>query len=102
MRALVEKAVDHINHNILDNRKSNLRLCTIQKNSFNRRKTGQTSKYKGIYFDKSHSKFKSQIKFNKKTYNLGRYYSEIEAARAYDAKAKELFKEFACLNFPSI
>ena len=39
-------------------------------------------------------------KYNHKRLFLGRYKVEAKAARAYDAKAKELFGEFALFNFP--
>lgn len=42
------------------------------------------------------------IHFNYKKINLGTYKSIEEAARVYDIKAKELFGEFAWLNFPEI
>jgi hypothetical protein len=37
--------------------------------------------------------------WKRKTYFIGYFDNEVEAARLYDAKAKELFGEFANLNF---
>ena len=43
------RVVDHINHNGLDNRRSNLRICTVQENLWNRRKgKGTKSRYIGV------------------------------------------------------
>lgn len=91
---------DHINHNGLDNRECNIRICTFAENQHNQkpRKTG-SSKYKGVVWSKRTQKFLAQIRFEKKTINLGYYDSEIEAAKAYDVKALELFGEFAYTNF---
>ena len=41
------KIVDHINHNGLDNRKENLRVCSYSQNNTNKRKK-YSSPYKGI------------------------------------------------------
>jgi hypothetical protein len=95
------RKVDHINHNTLDNRKENLRVVTHQQNQFNRKKEiGCSSKYKGVSWYKRDSNWMACIKINKKTKYLGYFSSEIEAARAYDSKAIELFGEYAHLNFP--
>ena len=96
--------VDHINHNGLDNRRKNLRLCTVSQNNRNRRpitRPNKGSKYKGVTFDKKRNLFKAEIQHNKKKYFLGRFKSQIKAAQAYDKKARELFGEFAYLNFPA-
>lgn len=93
--------VDHINHNGLDNRKANLRLCTPFQNSFNQRpRRGTSSEYKGVHFYKRLKKFMASITLNQKRYHLGYFKSEIDAAKAYDRKAMELFGRFAYLNFP--
>ena len=93
--------VDHIDHDGLNNRKSNLRLCTRKQNRRNRRpKPGCTSKYKGVHWCKGRNKFRANIYLNKKAIHLGYFHDEIAAAKAYDKKAKELFGEFAYLNFP--
>jgi hypothetical protein len=90
---------DHINGNPLDNRKSNLRVCTNRQNISNmRKKASSSSKYKGVSFDKSRNKWRSIIMKDYKYIQLGRFNSEVEAARAYNEKAKELFGEFASLN----
>jgi hypothetical protein len=91
--------VDHINHNPLDNRRQNLRLCTRQQNNFNTIKRHSCiSEYKGVTWCKTTNRWRAQISLNKKSINLGRFDNEIEAAKAYNTKAKELFGEFAYLN----
>ncbi len=94
--------VDHIDHNGLNNRKSNLRLCTNRQNQQNRRPTrGSNSRYKGVHWCNTHRKFRARITHNGERLHLGYFDSEIDAAKAYDKKARELFGEFAYLNFPA-
>lgn len=90
--------VDHINGNGLDNRKSNLRIATEGQNAQNRRKTEchTSSKYKGVC--RRGNRWEARVMKNKKTYWLGTFETQIDAARAYDKKAMELFGEFAKTN----
>jgi hypothetical protein len=93
--------VDHKNGDTLDNRRSNLRLATHTQNMQNRRKRKNTaSKYVGMWRDKERNQWAVRLTFNKKKIWLGRFDSEIEAAKAYDRAAKKYFGEFARLNFP--
>ena len=57
-----------------------------------------TSHYKGVSYDGF--KYTAKIYVDKKEDYLGYYGTEIEAAKAYDKKAKELFGDKAILNFP--
>lgn len=93
--------VDHINHNGLDNRRCNLRICTRGQNGMNKQSHGKI-KYLGVSVHNNNgnfNKFRSDICLNRKKYYLGTFNCEIEAAKAYDNKARELFGEFANLNF---
>ena len=93
------KWIDHIDHDGLNNTRSNLRFCTRSENNMNQRKKNNcTSIYKGVYFSKNEKKWKSTIAINGKNVHLGYFVSETEAAKAYNAKAIELFCEFANLN----
>jgi len=95
--------VDHRDLNGLNNRRSNLRLCTRAENIHNQRpRKGGTSKYKGVYLKKLVRKFVAQISMNGKKRTIGYFGDEIEAAISYDIKAMELFGEFAYLNFPDL
>jgi len=90
--------VDHKDFNGLNNRKSNLRICSKLQNLMNKKSLkNSTSHYKGVslYQDK----WSANIGYNNKTYNLGLFDNEIDAAVVYDKKAKELYGEFAYLNF---
>lgn len=91
--------VDHIDGNRLNNQKQNLRFASHGQNNQNRpkmHKSTNTSKYKGVGWMKSHQLWRARIKH----YHLGLFKTETEAAKAYDIKAKELFREFSHLNFP--
>lgn len=91
--------VDHINHNGLDNRKSNIRLCTSKQNSKNRRAwKNSKSRYKGVYWVADCKKWKCEITIKGRRKYLGIFKTEEEAAKAFNDKAKELHGEFACLN----
>jgi len=91
----------------LDNRKGNLRICSVTQNAQNRRKPRSykglptKSKYKGVRSIndiKRKAKWQAIIQYNGKRINVGRFLTEKEAAEAYNLKAKELFGEFAYLN----
>jgi hypothetical protein len=99
LNAPEELKVDHINGNALDNRKSNLRLCTQKDNSRNSKKPkNNTSGYKGVTYDRRKKKWKAQIKVNYKNIFLGHFDSKHDAARMYNFWAKDLFGEYARLN----
>lgn len=92
------KRVDHKNRRGLDNRKSNLRKATPAQNLAN---TGpRHDGFKGVTFHKQLGKYQAFLKHGGDNYYLGVFASPELAARAYDAKAKEIHGEFAYLNFP--
>ena len=91
---------DHINGDGLDNRRSNLRIATRAQNKQNARsQRGSTSKYKGVCWNRNATKWQAQICVDIKHIYLGLFDNEEEAARAYDKRARELFREFALTNF---
>lgn len=93
--------VDHINHNRADNRMHNLRFSTPGANSHNKiKQSNKTSQYYGVSFDKSRNNYRATININHTYINVGRFKDELEAAKAYDEKAKELYGSYANLNFP--
>ncbi len=94
------QVVDHHNHNRWDNRRSNLRICSQAQNLQNRRKSRGTSIFKGVFWHTRRRKWLAVIGYQGKTLQIGFFDDEVEAARAYDRKARELFGAYACLNFP--
>ena len=99
-----DQSVDHINGNILDNRRSNLRLCSHHGNMRNQNKSSGSSKFKGVYRGqtpgtwKAGYSFKSQGMKRSKSHHLGTFQSEVEAALAYDAAITAAFGDFAKTN----
>jgi len=96
-----KEETDHWNHNTLDNRRENLRKCTGTQNLSNRgMQRNNKSGFKGVYWEKDRGKWGAMIQAKGKVICLGRFQTPEEAARAYDAAAREQFGEFAFLNFP--
>jgi len=92
--------IDHIDGDGLNNTRENLRVCTSTENARNRRKiNGGSSQYKGVHWHKRQCQWIARITIDRKQIQIGSFNSEIEAAKAYDDKARYYFGEFAKLNF---
>jgi len=91
--------VDHIDCNILNNNKSNLRLCKQAENTRNRGKAKgvNTSIYKGVK-KSGGAGWHASIGINSRQTYIGAFETEIEAAQAYNVSASFFYKEFANLN----
>lgn len=108
MHRLILKApksaqVHHVNGNKIDNRKSNLKLIHISDHSQLHGiemglKSNNSSGFKGVSFHKAAKKWSAYVNLNKKRHYLGLFNCPIEAAKAYDEKALELFGERAVTN----
>ena len=93
--------VDHTDANKANNCRFNLRVCTPAENQRNHRKRRSSrSRFKGVFYHRKSGKWCSKCRFQGRIHCLGYFDDEVEAARAYDRKAVELFGEFARLNFP--
>ncbi len=90
--------IDHINGNILDNRRANLRLCTNTQNARNcKLSKNNTSGYPGVRMT-SHGRYNARITFNRKGIHIGNYATFEEAVKARKEAEKKYFGEFApCL-----
>lgn len=99
IKARDDQQVDHINMNTLDNRRCNLRFCTNSQNRANEHlRANNKSGFRGVCWKKHAKKFMARIGIAGKEIYLGYYPTAEEAARVYDAKAKELYGQFARTN----
>lgn len=91
--------VDHINHNGLDNRRENLRVCTNVENLRNANLSkNNSSGFKGVSWSKDKNKWEAYITIGGKKKSLGKYTEASDAAQAYNIAAERYFGEFALLN----
>ena len=95
---------DHINGNILDNRKANLRSCTRSQNCMNKKiDSNNTSGYKGVSSARGGGKQKKywvvDIKKDGARFKFGYYEDPLHGAEIYDQVAIQLFGEYARTNF---
>ena len=89
--------VDHRNHDTLDNRRANMRVCTPTQNRHNSRATKKTSHFKGVHRTQG-GRWGARICVQGVRHNLGDFGSEIEAALAYRAAAEIHHGRFACVK----
>lgn len=89
--------VDHRNNNPLDNRRSNLRLCTALESTQHRGAWGN-NEFKGVRKGTTSPNYYARIIVNKKQVHLGMFPTPQDAARAYNKAAKKYFGEFAVLS----
>lgn len=91
------KDVDHINHNPLDNRKFNLRLCDTSQNLYNSRlRVNKLTKFKGVSLMPPKRNARYRVRFAKIL--IGYFFTEDEAAYVYDQISEQLAGEFANHN----
>lgn len=100
MGASKSETVDHKENPGLDNRRSNLRICTQQQNTMNRSIDRRSkSGFKGVSFHRAYGRWEAYLHVDWRKRCIGFYDSAEEAARAYDIAAFARFGEFAKLNF---
>ena len=88
--------VDHINGDSLDNRKSNLRLCTHLENMRNRKlHKNNTTGIRGVHWDKTKDKYRAYIRVASKAIHLGYYINPLEADLVYKQARVHYFGAFA-------
>lgn len=94
--------VDHKDGDGLNNQSENLRDATRQENmqARLRKAQGTSSRFRGVCWHRLRRKWVANIMLNGKGRYLGLFIAEIDAARAYDRAAAELFGSRACPNFP--
>lgn len=90
--------VDHINHNTLDNRKSNLRVCTRSQNMMNTNpSTRSATGVKGVTWDNDRQKWSASIGINNKNIYLGRF-DTFEQAISARRRAEEDYQSVYALR----
>lgn len=98
-----KQQVDHIGHNLSDNRKVFLRVVTCQENTINKRRLdSNTSGVTGVYFDRKRSKWISQIRYDEKVYVIGAYNNFNDAVKARKEAEEKYFGEYSYDNSMNI
>lgn len=92
------KIVDHKDGNILDNRKSNLRVTDKKGNAWNKtRKVETTSPYRGVR-KVGDNKWIANVIINYEFIRIGTFTNEEACANAYNYHAKKFYGEYGFLN----
>tara|TARA_R110000824_G_scaffold79611_1_gene200511 strand:- start:284 stop:781 length:498 start_codon:yes stop_codon:yes gene_type:complete len=85
------KVVNHVDFDRTNNKLDNLELVTTRENT-NRKHIKSSSRYVGVSWSKSSSKWEARIRVNGKQLYLGYFVDELEASKAYQKALKTLNK----------
>lgn len=87
--------VDHIDHNGINNRRSNMRFCTRSENLQNQRKRlDNTSGFKGVHYYKRTGRWRAYIMRDSKERHLGYFDTPEQAYAAYCRASEYLHGEY--------
>lgn len=99
MNAPKDMYVDHINHNLKDNRKSNLRIVTASQNAMNSIvRSNNTSGATGVIWVKNDKKWKAEIRVDGEVHYLGAFEKFKDAEKRRKQAEEELFGEYSYDN----
>lgn len=87
------KHVDHLNHDTLDNRKSNLVVKSVQDNAFNRKGANRnsTTGVRNVCYDKKNNKYLVQLQINGKNTLFGRFDNLEDAKRCAEENRNKYY-----------
>jgi len=95
MNPLDDEIIDHINHIVYDNRKNNLRICTISQNFYNKIITNRnTSGVKGVSWNTKREKWIAQINVDKQNIYLGSFGNFEDAVKIRKEAEIKYHREF--------
>lgn len=89
------RVVDHINGNVLDNRRINLRICSKRENLLNQINPMNKVGFRGVEFDKKSNKFHARIHVSGKKIFLGSFEKLDDAKRMRERAEIVFYGEFA-------
>ena len=90
-----DMVIDHINLNKLDNRRSNLRICTYSQNNMNTKiKSSNTSGTKGVWWNAKREKWIAEIMIDNKKYYLGEFINKEKEIKTRKEAEIKYFGEF--------
>lgn len=91
-----KKVTDHINGNKLDNRRSNLRVCTIAENLYNQGlRTDNKSGTRGVSWDSRRRLWRARANKFRKEHHIGRFSTLEEAVTARKQAVEKLYGDFS-------
>ena len=91
--------IDHINHDLMDNRKANLRIASLSENNINKfLSSNNKSGFTGVCWESGRNKWRAALSWNKRNIFLGRFDSFDDAVAARKAAEEKYFGEFSYNN----